>query len=215
MVLAAGEGLRMRPLTEDTPKPLLKVQGEPLLAHQINLLKSQVSSIAVTVGYMSEKVSSFALQNGADYVINNIGGGNASWLNRSMFRQCNFQILVITCDNLMSVDLADIEAESRIKPRLSYLISRTSGPGIKGDRIHQTFSRVNAISQEESVDSLATGLQVINPGTLSTNRRFETFHDVWNDLIGSDLLFESRNHPTEWAAIDTPEDLMAANVAKK
>ena len=40
MILAAGEGRRMRPLTDRTPKPLLTVAGRPLLEHHILNLKA-------------------------------------------------------------------------------------------------------------------------------------------------------------------------------
>ena len=39
MLLAAGKGERLRPLTEHTPKPLIEVRGKRLLAHQLGWLR--------------------------------------------------------------------------------------------------------------------------------------------------------------------------------
>ena len=202
----------MRPLTQETPKPLLEVQGRTLLEHQISFLKNQVESIAVTVGYMSEKVAESALRYGSDYIFKNNGGGNADWLNSPILRGFQSQILIITCDNLMEVDLAGIESEIIATPQRSFLVSRESDMGVKGDRIIQSNGRIESISQEENVALLATGLQVINPGTLSQNVIFESFHDVWSDLIGNNSLFVSQKRPNRWAAIDTPLDLENARV---
>ena len=44
-ILAAGEGLRMRPLTANIPKPLLPVAGKPFLEHNIEALKEEVKSV--------------------------------------------------------------------------------------------------------------------------------------------------------------------------
>jgi N-acetyl-alpha-D-muramate 1-phosphate uridylyltransferase len=57
MVLAAGLGLRMRPLTERMPKPLVQVAGRPLLDHVLNKLgDAGVSEAVVNVHYLPEQI---------------------------------------------------------------------------------------------------------------------------------------------------------------
>lgn len=56
IILAAGKGSRMRPLTNTTPKPLLKVFGQPIIEHSIEiLLQKGISEIYVVVGYLAEQ----------------------------------------------------------------------------------------------------------------------------------------------------------------
>ncbi|MBV1881743.1 MAG: nucleotidyltransferase family protein [Pseudomonadales bacterium] len=60
MILAAGLGSRMRPLTDHTPKPLLDVQGKPLLAHHIErLFKAGCDEIVINVSYLAEQIEAF------------------------------------------------------------------------------------------------------------------------------------------------------------
>ncbi len=57
MILAAGRGERMRPLTDTTPKPLLMVQGKPLLVHHlIALEKAGVSQVVINHAWLGEKI---------------------------------------------------------------------------------------------------------------------------------------------------------------
>ncbi len=57
LILAAGEGKRLRPLTINTPKPLLMVAGKPLLAHSIEVLQSAgVNEITILVGYQGNRI---------------------------------------------------------------------------------------------------------------------------------------------------------------
>lgn len=57
MVLAAGLGTRMRPLTNDRPKPLLTIAGRTLLDHAIDRFKAAgITNILVNVHYMGEMV---------------------------------------------------------------------------------------------------------------------------------------------------------------
>ncbi|MXR40805.1 NTP transferase domain-containing protein [Halobaculum sp. WSA2] len=57
VVLAAGEGTRLRPLTEDKPKGMVEVDGAPILTHCFdNLVDLGASELIVVVGYMKEKI---------------------------------------------------------------------------------------------------------------------------------------------------------------
>src|SRR4030095_1576162 len=57
MVLAAGLGLRMRPLPDQLPKPLVRVAGQPLLDHVLDKLASAgVSEAVINVHYLPDQI---------------------------------------------------------------------------------------------------------------------------------------------------------------
>ncbi|MBI5001319.1 MAG: NTP transferase domain-containing protein [Euryarchaeota archaeon] len=56
-ILAAGEGTRMRPLTANTPKPLLPVAGKPFIVHTIDALKANgITDIVLLVGWQGRAI---------------------------------------------------------------------------------------------------------------------------------------------------------------
>jgi len=60
LVLAAGEGTRLRPLTSNTPKPLLMLAGKPYLSHLFSALKeSGVDEIMLLVGFKSNRIREY------------------------------------------------------------------------------------------------------------------------------------------------------------
>ena len=57
MILAAGRGERLRPLTDDTPKALVEVGGRPLIEwHLIRLAEGGVSDVVINVDWLGEKI---------------------------------------------------------------------------------------------------------------------------------------------------------------
>ena len=67
MVLAAGRGERMRPLTDTLPKPLLSVGGRPLIAwHLAALARAGIREVVVNLSWLGEKLRA-ALGDGAGY----------------------------------------------------------------------------------------------------------------------------------------------------
>ena len=67
MILAAGRGERMRPLTDHTPKPLLKVGGKPLIVHHIeNLAKAGFRHLVINHAHLGEQIET-ALGDGSQW----------------------------------------------------------------------------------------------------------------------------------------------------
>ncbi len=67
MILAAGRGERMRPLTDETPKPLLKVGGDYLIAHHIrSLVSAGITEIVINLAWLGEQIEQ-AIGNGHRY----------------------------------------------------------------------------------------------------------------------------------------------------
>ena len=67
MILAAGRGERMRPLTEVVPKPLLEIAGKALIVYQIEALESAgIKDIVINTGHLGEQIQ-YELGTGASF----------------------------------------------------------------------------------------------------------------------------------------------------
>ena len=67
IIMAGGEGSRLRPLTCDCPKPMLKLLGRPMMEYAIRLLKRHgIEEIGVTLGYLPDAVRDY-FGDGADF----------------------------------------------------------------------------------------------------------------------------------------------------
>lgn len=105
LLLAAGLGTRLRPLTSSTPKCLVKINGMPLLEYWLKILDKDNFDILINTHYLSNKVrsflSSFNLKKAhikIVYEANLLGTAGTIRKNKNFFRSND--IMVIHADNL-------------------------------------------------------------------------------------------------------------------
>ena len=67
MILAAGYGKRLRPLTDQTPKPLISIGGKPMIVHHLEkLAKAGIKEVVINLGHLGFKIPEY-LGDGTDY----------------------------------------------------------------------------------------------------------------------------------------------------
>jgi histidinol-phosphate phosphatase family protein len=64
VILAGGRGIRLAPLTDDLPKPMVDVNGTPFIMHLINKLKMQgISEVVILTGYLGDLIEKYFAKN--------------------------------------------------------------------------------------------------------------------------------------------------------
>ena len=193
MILAAGLGKRMKPLTLKTPKPLLEINNYTLLERAINLLIGHgVQEISINVHYLPDQIKSFinrkkfkvkiTISNEENLLLDTGGGvlkGTQDFGDNPFF--------VINPDTIWGKNyLAELKSLEVIylknnKPTLLLVNKKLSiDPSFKGD-----FNLNNEkISKDSENQFIFTGLQIINRSVF-TNEKSEVFslNKVWNKLI--------------------------------
>ena len=112
VVMAGGKGMRLRPLTENTPKPLLKIGEKPIMEHNIDRLsKVGVKNIHISVNYLGEQIEEY-FQDGSNKNLNI----NYIWEDKPMgtigsvklVNEFKYdEILVMNSDLLTNIDFLD------------------------------------------------------------------------------------------------------------
>jgi len=206
MILAAGFGKRLNPLTLDCPKPLLKIGRETLLSNTINFLEQyQIKEIIINVHYLGEQISEYLNKRNFNININiinekekilNTGGGI---LNASKY--FNESFLCINPDTIWNSqyigELKKMESEFISKKRKNILLvvnkEKSFDKNLKGD-----FNLENGlikIEKNKDLKYVYTGLQIINPKVfLNINEEVFPINKIWNNLIERSELFALKSN---------------------
>lgn len=136
LLLAAGIGSRLRPVTDTIPKCLVPIHGKPLLAYWLDaLLTDGIERVLINTHYLPEQVDSFVTSSPwaerVDIVYEQelLGTGGTALANRSYFGQSAF--LVAHADNLTTFNVAKFIKAHKSRPAncsMTMLTFRTDDP---------------------------------------------------------------------------------------
>jgi NDP-sugar pyrophosphorylase family protein len=198
----------MGALTETVPKPLLPNPANSLIGHQIDMLRRHVNQLYVTTGYLKEKLKLSLAKSEIDDFIDVDGHGNAYFLNLLNGIPENSRILVITCDNLMSINLASLELEAR-SHETSLIVPKATTNFATGDFIEHRNGQILTMQRRTGTGLVASGLQVLHARDVVTLQAgsVNDFREVWGCLIKRGSLRVSNTPINCWWAIDTEDAL--------
>lgn len=219
MVMAAGYGTRLRPLTETVPKALVPVLGVPMLDVALNRLQAVgVKRVVINLHHLGEKIREhlrdrrdLEIVYSEESEILETGGGIVRalpLLGDEPFYAVNAKIIWLNgkIDALLRLasnwDAAKMDALLLLQPTVSAV-----GYDGKGDFTMDQEGRVRRRQSWQVAPFLYAGIQICHPrlfrdpppGAFSTNV-------VWDRAIEEDRLFGLR-HDGEWYHVSTPQHL--------
>ena len=213
IIMAAGRGMRMAPLTDAIPKPMAPYNGTTLIARGIDRLAQRLEHIYVTVGYKKAMLAQHVIERGASAVFNTEGQGNCWWIYNTLLKHLDEPLLVLTCDNVVDLDFELLDESYReLHEPACMLVPVRPVAGLEGDYIFQENHIVTEINRLREADIYCSGIQLLNPHRLNQiTEEGESFYDVWRQLIVQKQLTVSSVYPKKWFAVDTLEQLTTLN----
>ncbi len=190
MILAAGFGTRLRPLTDTQPKALVSYRGKPLVVHQIErLMNAGITEIVINAHHFSEQVVDFFVRNKFDadisvIVENEILGTGGGIFNASdHLRGSDFAVVNVDVETDMSLSDMVLNHNSR-KPLATLAVQRRrSGRYLE-------FSREMKLMRREADDSAKDRLFAFNGIHVISGEFFSLgFESGFSDIL--DLYFRA------------------------
>ena len=206
MILAAGYGKRMLPLTEITPKPLIKIGQKTLLERSIELLvKIGIKEIVLNIHHLPEEFKNFVKEKSYKVPINLIkekelldtGGGifNAT----RQFK--NEPFLVLNPDTIWSKNyyeelkvLENLYFTNKKSVLLVVDKKRSHDKSFKGDF---NFTDHRTINRGNNNNYIFTGAQILNRSIFDgINKKIFSMNLVWDQLIEKRILLAQESNQT-------------------
>ena len=200
LILCAGYGKRLQPITNDIPKPLLKVENTNLLDNTLKFVQSLgINNIKINTFYLSEKIQNFI--ESKNYPLNidvvsdgekilDTGGGIFNLIKQSE----DEDFLILNPDTLWNsnyVNTFNKMEKYYFKNNVKNLLMVVNKNKSFDNRFKGDFSlNKNKLSKEIKNEFIYTGCQILNKKVFQKiNSNIFPIYEIWNDLINNKELY--------------------------
>ena len=198
LILCAGYGKRLNPITLKKPKPLIEINNTTLLQNTLNLIASiGVKNILINSFYLSEQIEEYVASlsinlkvlSDGDKILDT-GGGILNLINNS--KQNNF--LVFNPDTLWNesyiTEIRNMEKfyfENKVR---NILLVVEKSKSLDQRMIGDFFMKNNILNKSSEKNLIFTGCQILNK-SIFENYKVEPFsmNKIWNEMISKNQLY--------------------------
>lgn len=226
LILAGGEGTRLRPLTVYTPKPVVPIVNRPILYYQIDLLKrAGIRDIKLTLGYDPAKIKEI-FGNGSElgieisYIVESATLGTAGAYKNAL-GSSNQTTIVLNGDILTDIDLTKVLEFHRAKEAVATIVAapveNAAGYGlVEADQDGRVRRFVEKPKPEElHRGTINAGIYILEKQILEMipageKKFFE--YDVFPQLLETGAAFFAYRWDGYWLDMGTPQRYLQANL---
>jgi len=230
ILLAAGLGTRLRPLTDKLPKPLLPVKGKPLIYYSLELLKKyNITDVIINVHYFADMIKE-ELGDGSKFGLKIVyseekelleTGGGIKYASR--FLQGDEPFLVLNSDTLINVDLNELINFHKKKKAVATMVVRKNN----SDK-HYSIVKLDSKNRIRDIkgnmgltgltgltgnveDYMFAGVQILEPKVLDYLKveKASVIEGAYFPLLHENKRIFGFKHDGDWSDVGTVEGYRA------